>query len=179
MIISQKSWINVLFGALNLKNLLVFYVENLLELWLTHSIPDHVWKKKISFRKKDYTKPRKRDHIPEYYDLQRFNLVWTYVEVLQKLPIRKARYRRAEYLHLKFRRTLRRMFDELNAWKKHLIMPPSFSPGKGLKRESIISTFGDWERTDALYLYIDGQHLELTTCKSFGSRTHKNIDRSD
>lgn len=41
-------------------------------------------------------------------------------------------------------------------------MPKSLSD-TGLKRESIISTFGDCERTEALYREISGQHLELTT----------------
>jgi hypothetical protein len=45
----------------------------------------------------------------------------------------------------------------------HLIMPSSFPSSSGLNRESIISTFGDWVRTDALYRDINGQHLDPTT----------------
>jgi hypothetical protein len=42
-------------------------------------------------------------------------------------------------------------------------MPSSFISSSGLNRESIISTFGDWVRTDALYRDISGQYLEPTT----------------
>lgn len=47
----------------------------------------------------------------------------------------------------------------------HLMIPSSSPFGNGLYKESIISTFGDCVRTDALYLETKGQHLEPTTWK--------------
>lgn len=55
----------------------------------------------------------------------------------------------------------------------HLMIPSSSPFGKGLYKDSIISNFGDWLRTTALYLDINGQYKDPTTWKNSDNKAEQ------